>query len=71
MNSCWSFKNIIYDRINKGILKFPKKKEVMVINEDPFPPVASNNIATNLRAVLNVKKDRRLSPNARDKKVLW
>ena len=49
--------NIIQDRINKGILKFPKKKEVIVIDEDPFPPVASVNIATtNLRATLNAKK---------------
>ena len=56
--------------INKGILKFLEKNEAMVINEDPFPPVASVNIAaTNLRAVLNVKKDERFSPNARIRKV--
>ena len=40
--------------INKGILKFPKKKEAMVVDEDPFPPVASVDItATDMRAVLN------------------
>ena len=51
--------------INKGILKFPKKKEVMVINEDPFPLVASINIvATYLRAMLNSKKAMRFLPSA-------
>ena len=56
--------------VNKGILKFPEKKKVMVIDEDPFPPVASINIdATNLRAVLNVKKDERFYPNFRIRKV--
>ena len=41
-----------------------------MIDEDPFPLVASVNIAaTDLRAVLNVKKDERFSPNARIRKV--
>ena len=41
-----------------------------MIDEDPFPPVASVNIAaTYLRAVLNAKKDGRFSPNARIRKV--
>ena len=53
-NSCWSFRNIIQDKINKGILKFPEKKEAMVIDEDSFPPVVSINIvATDLRAMLS------------------
>ena len=48
--------------INKGILKFHEKKEVMVIDKDPFPLVASINIvATDLRAMLNAKKEDRLS----------
>ena len=38
-NSCWSFRNIIQDKINKGILKFPEKKEAMVVDEDSFPPM--------------------------------
>ena len=51
--------------VNKGILKFPKKKKAMVIDEDPFPPLASIHIvATDSRAVLNAKKDKRFSPNA-------
>ena len=42
----------------------------MVIDEDPVPPMASINIAaTHLKAVLNAKNDRRLSPNARIGKV--
>ena len=62
--------NIIQDKINKGILKFPEKKEAMVIDEDTFPPVASANIdATYLRAVLNEKKDERFSLNVRIRKV--
>ena len=48
--------------INKGILKFPEKKKVMAINEDPFPPVASINTASfNLRALIE-SKERKLSP---------
>ena len=41
-----------------------------MIDEDPFPLVASINIATtDLRAVLNAKKNGRFSPNARIRKV--
>ena len=49
--------------INKGTLKFPDKKEVMEIGEDPFPPVASvNNTSFDLRALIESKKARKLSP---------
>ena len=69
-NSCWCFKIIIQDMINKGTLKFPEKKKAMVIDEDPFPLVASVNIvAIALRVVLNAKKDERFSPNAKIRKV--
>ena len=41
-----------------------------MIDEDPFPPVTSVNIAsTDLRAILNVKKDERFSLNVRKRKV--
>ena len=41
-----------------------------MIDEDPFSPVASVNIAsTDLRAVLNAKKDGKFSPNAKIRKV--
>ena len=41
-----------------------------MIDEDPFPPVASINIvAIDLRAVLNAKKDERFSLNAEIRKV--
>ena len=37
-----------------------------MINEDPFSPVASINIAaTDLRAILNAKKAERFSPSAK------
>ena len=60
--------------------KFPKEKEVMVkpfggkevmmIDEDPFPPTASINIvATNWRAMLNAKKAGRFLPSDRVRKV--
>ena len=26
-NACWGFRNVIQDKINKGILKFPNKKK--------------------------------------------
>ena len=69
-NSCWSFMNIIQDRINKRILKFHKKKEAMVIDEDPFPPEATiNTVATDLRAMLNAKKAERFSSSVRIRKV--
>ena len=52
-------------------MKFLEKKEAKVIDEDPFPLVASINIAaTDLRAVLNAKKDGRFSPNSTIRK-LW
>ena len=41
-----------------------------MVDEDHFPLVALVNIAaTDLRAVLNKKKDERFSPNARIRKV--
>ena len=62
-NACWGFKNVIQDKINKGILKFPDKKEAMAINEDPFPLVASINIViVDLRALIESKKVGKLSP---------
>ena len=52
------------------MLKFPKKNEAMVIDEDPFPQVASVNIAAiDLRTMLNAKKVGRFSPSARIRKV--
>ncbi|XP_073121819.1 uncharacterized protein [Henckelia pumila] len=45
-NSCWEFRNIIQDRITKGVLKFPEKNEIMPIDEDPFPHVAQMNAST-------------------------
>ena len=41
-----------------------------MIDEDPFPSVALVNIAaTNLRVMLNAKKDERFSPNTKIRKV--
>ena len=49
--------------INEGILKFPNKKEVIAIDEDPFPPVASINIdSVDLSALVESKKAGKLSP---------
>ena len=48
--------------INEGILKFPEKKEVMAIDEDPFPPVDSINIVIiDLIALVESKKEGKLS----------
>ena len=56
--------------INKGILKYLEKKEVMVIDEDPFPPMASINIlAVDLRAMLSAKKNGTFSPSVRIRKA--
>ena len=63
INACWGLRNVIQDRINKGILKLPNKKEAMEINEDPFLPVASiNTTSFDLRALIESKKVRKLSP---------
>ena len=62
--------NIIQDWINKGILKFPDKKEAMVVDEDPFPQMALVNIpATDMRAILNEKEDKKFSSNVNIRKV--
>ena len=62
-NACWGFKNVIHDRINKGILKFPNKKETTEIDEDPFLPIASvNTTSFDLRALIESKKVGKLSP---------
>ena len=56
--------------INKGILKFPEKKEAMVVDEDPFPLVSSINItATDLRVALNENEDEKFAPNVKIRKV--
>ena len=62
-NACWGIRNVIQDRINKGILKFPDKKEAMAIDEDHFPLVASVNTASfDLQALIESKKAGKLSP---------
>ena len=41
-----------------------------MVDEEPFPPVASVNIATtNLRAILNENNDDKFSPNVNIRKV--
>ena len=51
-------------------MKFPVKNEAIVVNEDPFSPVASVNIAaTDLRAILNEKENEKFSPNVKIRKV--
>ena len=45
--------------INKGILNFPMKKDVMVIDEDSCPLVASiNTITFDVKTLINSKKAR-------------
>ena len=62
-NACWGFRNVIQDMINKGILKFPNKKEVLAINEDLFPLLALiNNTSFDLRAWIKSKKVGKVSP---------
>ena len=62
-NACWGFRNVIQDMINKGILKFPNIKETMAIDKVHFPLVALvNTTSFNLRALIESKKERKLSP---------
>ena len=61
-NACWGFRNVIVDKIDKGILKFLDKKETMAIDEDLFPSVASvNTTSFYLRALIESKKEGKLS----------
>ena len=61
-NACWGFRNVIQDRIKEGILKFPDKKEIMAIDKDLFPLVASvNTTSCDLRALIESKKAGKLS----------
>ena len=48
---------MVQDRINKGILKFPEKKETMLVDEDPFPPVA--NMSTTIFDLCSLINQRR------------
>ena len=50
------FKSVIQDKINERILKFPEKKEVVMIDED-------------LRTLINSKKARGITPNPNIRKV--
>ena len=53
------------------MVKTPRGKEAMVIDEDPFTPVASINIvATDSRAMLNGKKVGIFSPTDMGKKCM-
>ena len=48
---------MVQDRINKGVLKFPEKKKTILVDEDPFPPVATVNTTTfDLRSLINHKR---------------
>ena len=71
-NACWGFKIAIQDKINKGILKFPDKKETMAIDEDSFPPVTSvNNTSLDLRALIESKKEGKISPRYGSLNIVW
>ena len=51
------------------MVKFPREKEVMVISEDTFPPIASiNTVAFDLKVVLN-SKAKGIPPSTRIRKV--
>lgn len=55
---------MVQDRINKGILKFPKKKEAIVVDEDPFPLVSIINTsdAMNLKKLFITEKAKEQTP---------
>ena len=49
--------------INKGILNFPDKKEIIAIIEDRFPLVALvNTTSFDIRSLIESKKEGKLSP---------
>ncbi|KZV51422.1 hypothetical protein F511_39681 [Dorcoceras hygrometricum] len=65
--SCCAFKNMLQERINKGVLKFLEKQNSMAVDEDPFPPVASINMNIDLREFLNEKR----AMNEKRVRVYW
>ncbi|XP_073030718.1 uncharacterized protein [Primulina eburnea] len=70
--SCWAFKNILQDRINKGVVKFFNKQESMMVDDDHFPPVALINVnVTDLRDLLNEKRSRSFAVKDRVIKKYW
>ncbi|GKV13619.1 hypothetical protein SLEP1_g24610 [Rubroshorea leprosula] len=51
-NNCLIFRNILQEKIDKGILKFPDKaKETMGVDADPFPAVSVGVNVADLRSV--------------------
>ena len=54
-----TFRNIIQDKFERGILKFPKKfKEQMKVDIDPFPPLHDlNMISVNFESLINSFKN--------------
>ena len=51
-------------------MKFLEKKKAIVVDDDPFPLVASFNIAaTDMRSVLNEKEDEKFYLNVKIRKV--
>ena len=52
------------------MVKFPREKEAILIDEDTFPPVALiNTISFDLKALMNSKKARDFPPSHRIIKV--
>ena len=48
---------MVQDKINKGVLKFLEKKETILVDEDPFSPMATVNITTfDLCSLINHKR---------------
>ncbi|KZV53197.1 hypothetical protein F511_27563 [Dorcoceras hygrometricum] len=59
--SCFALKDILREIINRGVLKSPEKQNSMVVDKDPFPPVAAINMnMTDLKEFLNTKQERRV-----------
>lgn len=40
----WAFKSTPQKKIHKKVMKFPEKQELMAVDEDPLPSIASINV---------------------------
>lgn len=61
INACWSFGNVIQNRIINEILKFPCNTDAIIIDEDPFALVAIINTAdVDLRALIDSGKSKKV-----------
>ncbi|GKU97768.1 hypothetical protein SLEP1_g10860 [Rubroshorea leprosula] len=71
-DNCLIFHNVLQEKIDKGILKFPNKaKETMGVDADPFPTVSVGVNDANLRSVARNRSLHYAQRNLATKDLRW